>query len=335
VQFARVAVAFGIALAVAGCSGSSSPAKQRLSIATGGTGGVFYPYGGGIAKIISDHIPGVEATAEVTAASVDNLKFLKQGTSDIAFTMADTAQDALFGKEGFDGIGEVPVRALAVLYSSYVHLVTLEDSGIERVVDLRGRTVSTGAAGSGTTVLANRILHAAGVNPQRDIRAQSLGVAQSVDALKDGKIDAFFWNAGLPTASILDLVSTPGIRARFIATDEVLVRLHQTYGSELYYTAVIPKGTYKTNPDVSVIAVANLLVVSESMSETLAHDITRLLFDRQGELAAIHPQARELAIETALKGSPIPFHEGAIRFYRERQVWPASARNADSGEVTP
>jgi TRAP transporter TAXI family solute receptor len=323
VRIARLTAALVVSLAVAACSGgSSSGVKQRLSIATGGTGGVFYPYGGGIAKVISENLPGVEATAEVTAASVDNLKFLKQGTSDIAFTMADTAQDALRGEEGFDGIGKVPVRALAVLYSSYVHLVTLEGSRIERVTDLRGRTVSTGAAGSGTTVLANRILSAAGLDPQRDIRAQSLGVAQSVDALKDGKIDAFFWNAGLPTASILDLVNTPGMRARFIATEDVLPRLHQMHGSELYYTAVIPKGTYKTNPDVKVIAVANLLVVSESMPETLAHDITRLLFDKQSELATIHPQARELALETALKGSPIPFHEGAIRYYRERQVWP-------------
>src|SRR6188508_832103 len=162
------------ALAIVGCSGgsASTAVTKRLSIATGGTGGVFYPYGGGIAKVISENLPGVEATAEVTAASVDNLKFLKQGTSDIAYTMADTAQDAIAGKEGFEGIGAVPVRTLAVLYSSYVHLVALDDSGITRVADLRGRTVSTGAAGSGTTVLANRIMQAAGLDPHRDIRAQ-------------------------------------------------------------------------------------------------------------------------------------------------------------------
>lgn len=319
----RLAAASVAALCIAACSGgsTSTPVTKRLSIATGGTGGVFYPYGGGIAKVISENLPGVEATAEVTAASVDNLKFLKQGTSDIAFTMADTAQDAVSGKEGFEEIGAVPVRTLAVLYSSYVHLVALESSGITRVSDLKGRTVSTGAAGSGTTVLANRILHAAGLDPQHDIRAQSLGVAQSVDAMKDGKIDAFFWNAGLPTASILDLVNTPGIRARFISTEDVVPKLNQTYGPGLYYTAVIPKGTYKTNPDVPVVAVANLLVVSESMPETLAHDITKLLFDKQSDIAAIHPQARELGIETALKGSPVPYHPGAIRYYRERQAW--------------
>jgi TRAP transporter TAXI family solute receptor len=323
VKILRLAAASMAALAIVGCSGgsASTAVTKRLSIATGGTGGVFYPYGGGIAKVISENLPGVEATAEVTAASVDNLKFIKQGTSDLAFTMADTAQDALGGKEGFEGVGAVPVRTLAVLYSSYVHLVTLESSGITRVSELKGRTVSTGAAGSGTTVLANRILQAAGLDPQRDIRAQSLGVAQSVDAIKDGKIEAFFWNAGLPTASILDLVNTPGIHARFISTEDILPRLHQTYGSKLYYTAVIPKGTYKTNPDVPVVAVANLLVVSESMPEALAHDITKLLFDKQSDLEAIHPQARELSIETALKGSTIPYHPGAIRYYRERSAW--------------
>ena len=170
-------------------------------------------------------------------------------------------------------------------------------------------------------MLANRILHAAGLDPQHDIRAQSLGVAQSVDAMKDGKIDAFFWNAGLPTASILDLVNTPGIRARFIPTEEILPKLNELYGPGLYYTAVIPKGTYKTNPDVPVVAVANVLVVSESMPETLAHDITKLLFDKQSDLEAIHPQARELSLQTALKGSPIPYHPGAIRYYKERQAW--------------
>jgi TRAP transporter TAXI family solute receptor len=322
VKILRFAVASLAALTIAGCSGgSASPVTKRLSIATGGAGGVFYPYGGGIAKVISENLTGVEATAEVTAASVDNLKFLKQGTSDLAFTMADTAQDALGGKEGFEGIGAVPARTLAVLYTSYVHLVALESSGITRVTELKGRTVSTGAAGSGTTVLAERILRAAGLDPQRDIRAQSLGVAQSVDAIKDGKIDAFFWNAGLPTASILDLVNTPGIHARFISTEGMLPQLRQRYGSDLYYAAVIPKGTYKTNPDVSVVAVANLLVVSEAMPEALAHDITKLLFDKQTDLEAIHPQARELSIETALKGSTIPYHPGAIRYYRERSAW--------------
>jgi TRAP transporter TAXI family solute receptor len=316
--------ALALTVAFAACSPAgpaSSGSKRRLSIATGGTGGVFYPYGGGIAKVITEHLDNVEATAEVTAASVDNLKFLQQGTSDLAFTMADMAQDAMMARDAFSGFGAVKVRTLAVLYSSYSHLVARADDGISAIADLRGRVVSTGAAGSGTTVIAHRMLQAAGLNPSRDIREQSLGVAQSVDALKDGKIDAFFFNGGLPTASILDLVNTPGVKARFIPTDGSLPRLEQRFGPSLYYREIIPKATYDTEADIPVVAVANLLVASEDMPEGLAHDITQVLFDQQSELAAIHPQARTLSLSTALTGSPIPFHPGAVRFYRERNVW--------------
>ena len=284
---------------------------------------MFYPYGGGIAKVITEHLPNTEATAEVTAASVDNLKFLKQGNSDLAFTMADMAQDAVTGRDVFSDFGKVPVRTLAVLYSSYSHLVVRADAGISSIADLRGRVVSTGAAGSGTTVIARRMLQAAGLDPSRDIREQSLGVAQSVDAIKDGKIDAFFWNGGLPTASILDLVNTPGVKANFIPTDTQLTRLEQMFGPSLYYRDIIPKATYNNDAEIAVVAVANLLVASEEMPEALAHDITQVLFDQQAELAAIHPQAKTLSLKTALSGSPVPFHPGAIRFYRERNVWTA------------
>jgi hypothetical protein len=310
-----------VALSACAPGGPSAGGKRRLSIATGGTGGVFYPYGGGIAKVITENVPNVEATAEVTAASIDNLKFIKQGTSDLAFTMSDAAQDAVLARDEFEDFGAVPLRTLAVLYSSYTHLVTLADSGITSVTEIKGHTISMGAAGSGTATLGYRILEAAGLDTARDIRTQSLGVAQSVDALKDGKIDVFFWNGGLPTASVLDLVNTPRIRARFLATDSTLPQLEKTYGSNLYYRAIIPKGTYRQDADIPVVGVAVLLVVSETMPEALAHDITRVLFEKQAELATIHPQAKVLSVKTATNGSPIPFHPGAIRYYRDQQAW--------------
>jgi TRAP transporter TAXI family solute receptor len=311
-----------VLVALSACApGPNSGGKRRLSIATGGTGGVFYPYGGGIAKVITDNLPDVEATAEVTAASIDNLKFIKQGTSDLAFTMSDAAQDAVLARDEFKDFGAIPLRTLAVLYSSYTHLVTLADSGITEVAQLKGHTVSMGAAGSGTATLGYRILEAAGLDTKNDIRTQSLGVAQSVDALKDGKIDAFFWNGGLPTASVLDLVNTPRIRARFLSSDSTLPQLEKTFGPSLYYRAIIPKGTYQQDTDIPVVGVAVLLVVSETMAEDLAHDITRVLFDKQPELAMIHPQAKVLSLKTATTGSPIPFHPGAIRYYRDQQAW--------------
>jgi TRAP transporter TAXI family solute receptor len=307
--------------AACGPSTGASGGTRRLSIATGGTGGVFYPYGGGIARVLSEQLPNTEVTAEVTAASVDNLKFLKQGTSDLAFTMADIAGDAAAGRDAFREFGPVPARVLAVLYSSYTHLVTLSGTGINKVADLRGRTVSTGSPGAGTTVLAERILAAAGLDPAKDIREHNLGVAQSVDALKDGKVDAFFWNGGLPTAAILDLVNTPGLTARLIPLDDVVAPLQRQFGAALYYRTVIPKGTYQNSDDVPVVAVANMLVVSDAMPEPLAHDITKILFEQQPTLASIHPQARELSIDRATLGASIPFHPGAIRYYRERGVW--------------
>jgi TRAP transporter TAXI family solute receptor len=319
-RFVVFAVAAGLAASCAPGPSGTAP-KQRLSIATGGTGGVFYPYGGGIARVLSEHLPNVEATAEVTAASVDNLKFLKQGTSDIAFTMADMAQDGVQGREAFADFGAVPVRALAVLYPSYTHLVTLSSSGITTVADLRGKVVSTGPPGAGSAVLAARILKAAGLDPSRDIREHGLAVAQAVDALKDGKLDAFFWNGGLPTSAIVDLVNTPGVSARLLSLDDVLPALQRAYGSSLYYRTVIPKATYDLPEDVPVVALANVLVVSETMPEALAYDITRVLFEQQATLAAIHPQGRDLSLDTALTGAGAPFHPGAIRYYRERGVW--------------
>lgn len=317
------AVAVAVAILVAACGGSTAGGGgvHRLSIATGGTGGVFYPYGGGIAKVLTENLPGTEVTAEVTAASVDNLKFIKQGTSDLAFSMADIAADAAAGRDAFADFGPVPVRLLAVLYPSYTHLVTLAGKGIDKVADLRGRVVSTGAPGAGTTVLAERILAAAGLDPVKDIRAHNLGVAQSVDALKDGKVDAFFWNGGLPTAAVLDLVNTQGITARIVPLDDVLPALQKRYGESLYYRTMIPARIYKLPGDVPVIGVANLLVVSEAMPEPLAHDITKILFEQQPTLATIHPQAKELSIDKALAGASIPFHPGAIRYYQERGVW--------------
>jgi hypothetical protein len=305
-------------IVAAGCGDGTG--VRRLSIATGGTGGVYYPYGGGIAQVLTAHLPGVEATAEVTAASVDNLKFLRQGTSDLAFTMADIAQDALAGRDVFESFGPVPVRTLAVLYYNYMHLVTRTGSGIDGLDDLPGRLVSLGTPGGGGTVLAERILAAAGIDPAT-LRVRNLGVAQAADALKDGKIDAFFWSGGVPTASVLDLVHTPGISIRLLPLDRVVEAMRERYGESLYARTVIPAGVYGLPADVPVIGVANMLVSTDRLSDDLAYGITRVLFEQRDTLLRIHPQARELAHATAVTGSTVPFHPGAVRYFREQGVW--------------
>jgi hypothetical protein len=297
-------------------------ARTRLSIATGGTGGVYYPYGGAIARVITEHLHNVEATAEVTAASVDNLKLIRDHKSDIAFSLADTLDDALAGRGAFSRRGPVPARVLAVLYNNYTHLVASGASGVTRVGDLAGKHVSLGAAGGGTELVATRMLRAAGLEPGRDLRPVSLGVAQSVDALKDGKIDAFFWSGGVPTASVLDLASTAGLFWRLVPNDDVLAALQTTYGPALYARLNIPRNAYPGLPaDVAVVGVSNLLVVHRDMPEQLAFDITRVLFEHQADLASVHAEAAHLRLASATTPSPAPFHPGAIRYYRERGSW--------------
>jgi TRAP transporter TAXI family solute receptor len=267
--------------------------------------------------VLNENIPGIRATAEVTSASVDNLKLIRDGKADIAFALADTVADAAAGRGAFDG-APVPVASLAVLYANYTHLVTLGSSGIGSVADLRGRTISTGAAGSGTEVIALRILRAAGMDPDTDLRRQALGASESAGALKDGKVDAFFWSGGLPTAAVQDLAHSQGVTIRLIPTGEFVPALQREFGV-LYFPLEIPAGAYPgVETPVAVVGVANVLVVNRSMPESLAHDITRVLFERQAELEAIHPEARHLSIERAIEGSPVPLHPGADRYYRER-----------------
>jgi uncharacterized protein len=316
----RIAIGVSLTILIAAACGSSQgqrPAKTRLSIATGGTGGVFYPYGGGIAKVITEHIPNVEATAEVTAASVDNLKFLRDHKADLAFTTGDMLADAVNGHDVFNGT-KLPLRALAVLYVNYTQVVALASGPIKRLADLKGKVVSTGSPGSGGELTAFRVLEAAGINPATDIQKQSLGVAQAADAMKDGKIDAFFWSGGLPSAAVQDLSHTPGITIRLLPSAELVPALQREFGA-LYFRVDVPAGAYPgvTQP-IPVVGVSNVLVVNRSMPDQLAYDITRVLFDHQSELAAIHPEARHLSLKTAVVGSPAPLHPGAERYYREK-----------------
>jgi TRAP transporter TAXI family solute receptor len=308
-------------LIVAGCSGNGAGAPVRyLSIATGGTGGVYYPYGGGIAKVLNENLPGVRATAEVTAASIDNLKLVRDGRADVAFTLADSLADAVAGRGAFDG-RPVPAASLAVLYSNYTHIVTLAGSGVRTIADLRGRVVSTGSPGSGTEVIAVRLLRAAGLDPDRDVTRQALGASESAGALEDGKIAAFVWSGGLPTAAVQDLAHSHGVSIALLPSADLLPSLTREFG-DLYFHLDIPAGTYAgVETAVPVVAVANVLVVSRTMPDELAFQITRLLFDKQADLARIHPEARKLSLRTAVTGSPAEFHAGAQRFYREKGVW--------------
>jgi len=276
---------------------------------------VYFVYGGGLAKVISSNLDGYKATAETTSASVDNLILIKDDGSDIAFTLADTALDAVKGREAFKE--PVPMRALAQIYDNYTQVVAKAGSGIKTIEDLEGKRVSVGAPNSGTEVIADRVLEAAGMDPKSDIKRQGLGVDESVQAMKDGSIDAFFWSGGLPTGAITDLVTTDKIT--MLDTTVYTDKLTAKFG-DVYRNDTIPKGTYKgVDKDVPTIAVPNYLVVSEKMDDKLAHDLTKLLFDSKSDLVAVHPEAKNL---DPAKGkemiAPIELHPGAKRYFDEQ-----------------
>jgi hypothetical protein len=293
----------------------------RLSIVTGGTGGVYYPLGGGLANVLSKAIPGLEATAEVTSASVDNIKLVGAGKADIAFTLADTAAD------GFNGVGKfkekVPVRTVAVLYANKSQWVTVEGSGVQKMQDLKGKRIATGAPGSGTELIALRILEALGIDPDKDVQREKLSVAESVNALKDRKIVAFFWSGGVPTAAVTDLAATPGMKIKLLDHAEAIPNMVKKYGP-LYVKGTIPAKSYPGQGKEAIVAdVWNLLVVNQKMDEKLAYNLTKALFESKAELASVHSEANNIDLAKQYEvGSPVPFHPGAAKDVAEKGLKP-------------
>jgi hypothetical protein len=313
----KAAVAVLLMLGVA----TAAEAQQRQwVIATGGTGGVYYPLGGGLANILGKTLPNTTATAQVTGGSVDNLRLLGAKKADIAFTQVDAAWDAVNGRDKFAG-GKLDIKALAVLYPNHMHVVTISTTGIKSVAAMKGRRVSTGSTGSATEVFANRVLEAAGLDHAKDIRKERLGVAESVNAVKDGKIEAFFWVGGLPTAAVTDLAATPNTKIALIDFSDLTAKMNAKYGP-LYSETVIPKTTYKgMDADNKNNAVWNILAVNGATSEAQAYEITKTLFDKQADLALVHAEGKNFSHKVQTKANAgIPFHAGAIKFLAEKGV---------------
>jgi TRAP transporter TAXI family solute receptor len=239
------------------------------------------------------------------------------GKAELALIMADTGWDAYQGRAQFKE--KVPLRTVAVLYPNNMHIVTVEGKGIEKVTDLKGKRVSTGAPGSGTEVMALRVIEAYGLDPTKDMTRDKLGVSESAGALKDRKIDAFFWVGGLPTAAVIDLGATPGVKMKLIGHADAVPKMRETYGP-IYVKGVIPAKTYPGQTvDVPIAVVWNLLVCNEKMKGDVVYDILKTLFDHKQELVASHREASNLSLEYQAGGaSPIPLHPGAIRYFTEK-----------------
>lgn len=289
-------------------------AQQQLSISTGGTGGVYYPYGGGLAELIGKYVDGHAAVAEVTGASVENMGLIARGDSDLALALADTVYQAYTGTGRFEGNTIEKTRALGSIYPNAVQIVTLSGSGVDSLADLKGKRVSVGAPGSGTEVNANAILESNGISYD-DIDEQRLNFNETADALRDGDIDAGFWSVGPPTSSILNLAATRDIMLVPLSEEEIAnARALEPVFAPYTLRAGIYDGV--TDP-VPTISIPNVLVVNADMDEDLAYEITKVLFEKTDELIAIHPAANDTTVDFSLGSTPVPLHPGAIRYYEE------------------
>jgi len=309
---------------IAACAALALPATAaeqiNLSIATGGTGGVYYPLGGGMANVLSKHVPGMGATAEVTGGSVANLQLIGTGKPYIALSMTDAALDAYKGVDKFKG-KKVDVRTLMVLYPNRMHVVTIEGTGINRIADLKGKRVSTGSPGSATEVMAFRVIEAAKLDKDKDMTRERLGVAESVNAIKDRKIDAFFWVGGLPTAAVTDLAATPGVKIKLIDHADLVPAMNKKYGN-LYVEDAIPRATYSgMAADNKQATVMNILVANANLSNETAYNIVKTVFDKRDDLIAVHKEAANFKLENQkAAASPIPWHPGAVKYFAEKGI---------------
>jgi len=303
-------------------------AQERLSIVTGGTGGVYYPYGGGLADLLSDELPDYAFTAEATAASVDNMYLIDSGDAALAFVLSDTAYDAAQGNDPF----EEPVDAvsLVTLYNNFTHVVVNPDAGIESLEDLADKNVSTGSPGSGTEVIALRMLEVAGLTAD-DINQEQLGASESAAAYKDGKIDAFFWSGGLPTSAVTDLGATPNLSYALLDTGSYVDGMREQFGT-FYTVDTIPAVTYPgQEEDIDTVVVPNVLVARADMDEQLAYDIVRVMFENKDQLVQVHSAAESLTLETAMASEALPYHPGAMRYFEEQGAGMGGAEATPAG----
>ena len=315
----RAASAASVVLLAAFAAPLSAQQPAKISITTGGTGGVYYPLGGGMANILSKNVPGLQATAEVTGGSVDNLKLLGSGKAEVAFAMVDAAHDAAQGLDKFKD-NKVSAKTLMVLYPNRMQVVTIEGTGISKMADLKGKRVSTGSPGSGVEVMTLRVLDAMGIDPKKDIKQERLGAAESVNAIKDRKIDAFFWVGGVPTAALTDLAATPGIKMKLVDHAEFVDAMNKKHG-QLYVKATIAPGSYAgQDKPVSNIDVWNILVASDKVSDKMAYDIVKTLFEKKADLVAVHKEAENIELKSQSIATPLPFHPGAKKYLDEKGV---------------
>ncbi len=303
------AVALATALVAAPAS-----AQQFINILTGGQSGVYYPLGVALSQVYAKAIPNVKATAQVTKASAENLNLLQAGKGELALSLGDAVSDAYKGDEeaGFK-TPLTKLRGLSATYNNYIQIVASADSGIRTIADLKGKRVSVGAARSGTELNARAIFKAAGMSYKDLAKAEYLPFGESVELMKNRQLDATLQSAGLGVASIRDLATAVKIVIIPVPADVVA-----KVGDAAYQPSVIPANTYEgQTADVATAAIPNFLVTQTGVSDELAYQMTKALYDNLDTLYAAHNAAKAIKRENAVKGMPIPLHPGAARYYKE------------------
>jgi TRAP transporter TAXI family solute receptor len=308
---------FGVAAAAALIlSAPQARAQQFINVLTGGTSGVYYPLGVAISKIYGDKIPNVKAQVQATKASVENLNLLQQGRGEIAFTLGDSLKAAWDGdaEAGFKAKLD-KLRVIGAIYPNYIQIVATADSGIKTLADLKGKSLSVGAPKSGTELNSRAILKAAGMDYKDLGKVEYLPFAESVDLMKNRQLQATLQSAGLGVASLKDLSNS---------TDIVVVAVPKEVVGKIgapFVAVTIPANTYKgQDKDVPTAAVVNYLVTSSAVSDDLAYQMTKLVYESLPELASAHAAGREIKLETAASDSPVPLHPGAIKYFKEKGV---------------
>jgi len=309
-----IVLVLSMSLAACGGGGDGGTTVSNLILATGGTSGTYYPYGGSMAQIWNDNIEGMNVTAQSTGASAENLKLLANGEADLAIVQNDVMDYAFNGTEIFQDQQLSGFSAIGTLYPEVVQIVVRPGLGVETIADLKGKTVSIGDAGSGVEANALQILDAYGLTLE-DIDARNLSFKESGSSFQDNQIDAFFVTAGLPNAAIQEICTTKEVNIISIEGAE----LEQLLDKYPYYTTVtITKDTYAGMvKDATALSIKATLAVSDNLDEDTVYNLTKTLFENLDTFAAAHAKAADLSLESAVQGISIPFHPGAEKYYKE------------------
>ncbi len=301
---------------VLGISGVSLAKTEFISIGTGGTGGVYYPLGGGIAEVWSKHVPGVQAVAEVTGASVENVKLAHKGETVVGMVMGDVAVAGFEGSGKFEG-KKNDILALGMLYPNLLQMVTLKSSGITDVMQLKGKKISTGSPGSGTNFMTEAVLKALGINPE-DYTDSRLSFTENANALRDGTIDMGSWSVGPGTSSILDLATTHEIHILSFTPEQT----EKILAANSEYAAVdLTGGIYRgVDQPVPTIGVWNVLICQSTLDTELVYNLAKALFENREYLLKIHPSADYTTPENTVTYAPIPLHPGTIKYLTEKGI---------------